>query len=41
MAMSMTVAGLVATGETTVDNLDCMNVSFPGFLEVLASVAVS
>ncbi|MBL7031690.1 MAG: 3-phosphoshikimate 1-carboxyvinyltransferase [Nitrospira sp.] len=35
IAMSMIIAGLTAKGETTVDDTDCVNTSFPGFMEML------
>jgi len=38
IAMSMLIAGLTASGETTVDDMDCVNTSFPGFLEMLESL---
>jgi 3-phosphoshikimate 1-carboxyvinyltransferase len=38
IAMALAVAALVAEGETTIRNADCVDVSFPGFFEVLASV---
>ena len=34
-AMSLIVAGLVAEGETVVEDLDCIQTSFPGFFELL------
>jgi 3-phosphoshikimate 1-carboxyvinyltransferase len=34
-AMSMVIAGLTASGITSVDNLDCINKSFPDFLSLL------
>lgn len=40
IAMSMLVAGLAASGETTVDDTECIATSFPGFLDLLAGVAV-
>lgn len=36
VAMSMTVAGLVADGDTMVDDAKCAGDSFPGFAETLA-----
>ena len=39
IAMSMLVAGLAATGETSVDDTECIATSFPGFLELLNAVA--
>jgi 3-phosphoshikimate 1-carboxyvinyltransferase len=38
LAMSLAVAGLVATGETTVENADCIGDSFPGFSATLAQL---
>ncbi len=35
VAMSMAIAGLVADGETIVKNTECINTSFPGFMEML------
>ncbi len=34
-AMSLIVAGLIAEGQTRVDDLDCINTSFPDFFELL------
>ena len=34
-AMSLVVAGLVAQGETTVEDIECIDTSFPGFFELL------
>jgi len=39
IAMSMLVAGLAATGETSVDDTECIATSFPGFLDLLEKVA--
>lgn len=39
LAMALAVAGLVADGETTVANFDCVGDSFPGFEEVLERLA--
>ncbi|MBJ6800402.1 3-phosphoshikimate 1-carboxyvinyltransferase [Geomonas propionica] len=38
IAMSMMVAGLVAQGETTISDVDCIATSFPGFHELLEGV---
>lgn len=38
MAMALAVAGLVAEGETTIHNPGCVEVSFPGFFQVLAGL---
>jgi 3-phosphoshikimate 1-carboxyvinyltransferase len=35
IAMSMIVAGLTAREETTVEDTDCIDTSFPGFMEIL------
>jgi 3-phosphoshikimate 1-carboxyvinyltransferase len=39
MAMALAVAGLVAQGRTVVTGSECIDVSFPGFEQVLRSVA--
>jgi 3-phosphoshikimate 1-carboxyvinyltransferase len=39
MAMALGIAGLVAEGETRVDNPECVNVSYPGFWEDLESLS--
>jgi 3-phosphoshikimate 1-carboxyvinyltransferase len=38
IAMSMLIAGLTASGETTVDDTDCVNTSFPGFMEMIGGL---
>jgi len=38
IAMSMAVAGLRAKGETVIAGSDCVDVSFPGFFELIRSV---
>lgn len=38
IAMAMAVAGLVADGETVIDDDECIDISFPGFIKVLNSV---
>ncbi|GAB4509173.1 MAG: 3-phosphoshikimate 1-carboxyvinyltransferase [Anaerolineae bacterium] len=40
VAMSMTVAGLVAQGQTTVTDATCANDSFPGFAETLRRLEI-
>ncbi|HET6566979.1 MAG TPA: 3-phosphoshikimate 1-carboxyvinyltransferase, partial [Rhodothermales bacterium] len=40
IAMAMGVAGLVASGETTVVHAECAQVSFPGFWDVLEGVSL-
>ena len=39
MAMALAVAGLFADGETRVQDVACVETSFPGFAELLAEVA--
>jgi len=39
MAMALVVAGLVAEGETIVEDTDCIGTSFPGFLETVNTLA--
>ncbi len=38
IAMSMIIAGLTSLGETTVEDTDCANTSFPGFMDMLESL---
>ncbi|MFC1699160.1 3-phosphoshikimate 1-carboxyvinyltransferase [Candidatus Omnitrophota bacterium] len=38
-AMSMAIAGLVASGQTTITNADCVDISFPGFFSELKRLA--
>ncbi len=35
VAMALPIAGLVAEGETVIEDTDCINTSFPGFMETL------
>ncbi|NQU17845.1 MAG: 3-phosphoshikimate 1-carboxyvinyltransferase [Candidatus Saganbacteria bacterium] len=35
VAMSLAIAGLIAEGETTIENTDCIETSFPGFKSLL------
>lgn len=37
-AMSMIVAGLAAIGQTKIDDISCINKSFPGFIKVLGGL---
>lgn len=39
-AMSLIVAGMIAEGETTVEDLDCINTSFPNFFELLTQLQI-
>ena len=39
IAMSMSVAGLCAEGETTVDGAEAAGVSYPEFFDTLASIS--
>ncbi|MBI3635601.1 MAG: 3-phosphoshikimate 1-carboxyvinyltransferase, partial [Candidatus Rokubacteria bacterium] len=39
MAMALAVAGLVAEGETLVEDTACVATSFPGFVDVLNALA--
>jgi 3-phosphoshikimate 1-carboxyvinyltransferase len=41
MAMALVVAGLVADGETVVEDTECIGTSFPGFLETINTLAGS
>ena len=38
IAMAFAVAGLLAEGETLIDNPECVRISYPGFFEDLSSV---
>ena len=38
IAMALAVAALVAEGETTVQNAECVDISFPGFFDLLETV---
>jgi 3-phosphoshikimate 1-carboxyvinyltransferase len=38
VAMSMTVASMRTEGENIIDDMDCINTSFPGFLSLLAEL---
>ncbi len=35
IAMALIIAGLTADGETTIEDTECVNTSFPGFMETL------
>ena len=39
IAMAMAIAGLIADGETVIENTDCIETSFPGFERSLKKVA--
>ena len=39
MAMALIVAGLVADGETVVEDTECIGTSYPGFLETVNTLA--
>ncbi len=39
IAMAMVIAGLTAEGETTILNTDCINTSFPGFIDTIEMIA--
>ncbi|MFN2183536.1 MAG: 3-phosphoshikimate 1-carboxyvinyltransferase [Anaerolineae bacterium] len=41
LAMALAIAGLIARGETVVQNVDCIADSFPGFVPTLASLGAS
>jgi len=40
IAMCLTVAGLIAEGETIVEDADCINISFPQFYDILSSLKI-
>jgi 3-phosphoshikimate 1-carboxyvinyltransferase len=39
VAMSMVIAGLTASGETTIEDTDCVNTSFPRFMDMIESLS--
>jgi 3-phosphoshikimate 1-carboxyvinyltransferase len=39
MAMSLIIAGLMADGTTTVTDTECINTSFPGFMELVKKIS--
>jgi 3-phosphoshikimate 1-carboxyvinyltransferase len=39
IAMAFAIAGLIASGETTIRNSECADISFPGFFDILRQVA--
>lgn len=39
IAMAFAVAGLIAKGETLIRNAECVEISFPGFFEILQEVS--
>lgn len=38
IAMALAVAALTSEGKTTIKNVECINISFPGFFEMLSSL---
>lgn len=41
IAMSGVMAGLIASGETTVEDIECIDTSFPSFFEILQKIGAS
>lgn len=41
IAMSMAIAGLIAEGETVIEDTECINTSFPAFEETLREITVN
>ncbi len=41
MAMSLAIAGLIASGETQINNVDCVRKSYPGFVDDLRCLGAS
>jgi 3-phosphoshikimate 1-carboxyvinyltransferase len=41
MALSLAVAGMNATGNTIIDNADCIDKSFPGFVNIMQQAGVN
>jgi len=40
IAMAFAIAGLFAEGETSIEQTNCIDISFPGFFEVLEEIAI-
>jgi 3-phosphoshikimate 1-carboxyvinyltransferase len=40
IAMAMVVAGSAAEGETVIENVDCIDISFPGFLNLIEKIGI-
>jgi 3-phosphoshikimate 1-carboxyvinyltransferase len=38
IAMALSIAGLIAKGKTIIKDVDCINISFPGFVDILKEV---
>jgi 3-phosphoshikimate 1-carboxyvinyltransferase len=38
IAMAFAIAGLLAEGETTIRDIECVDISFPGFFDLLGSI---
>ncbi len=39
-AMSLIIAGMIATGETVVEDIECINTSFPNFFELVRNLKI-
>ena len=39
--MALTVAAQLADGESSIDDVQCVNTSFPGFFDILESIAIN
>lgn len=39
IAMAFAIAGLVADGDTVLDDVDCIDISYPGFIEVVNRIS--
>ena len=39
VAMSIAIAGLIAEGETIIEDIDCVETSFPGFFKILKKIS--
>ena len=39
IAMTLAMAGLIAEGETVIGDVDCVNTSFPGFLDKIKELS--
>ena len=38
--MCLTIAGLIAEGETKIEKIDCVKISFPQFYDLISSLKI-
>jgi 3-phosphoshikimate 1-carboxyvinyltransferase len=41
LAMALCVAGMIAKGRTQIDDIDCVNDSFPGFIRLMKQLGAA